>query len=153
MYSLILFFTFLVIKLFLNKYVLNHQNCRRNINTIAKKFHQKILIRNWNLWFWYSFSSKKMIKPPGYPVPVPGPYRSTVVAPYRNRPPPPPIYVQPNRRGATDETFLTPAQRVNRRKIHGGCYTFHDYVMNDWIHLKNSNNNLFHTLYFQGNWS
>jgi hypothetical protein len=66
------------------------------------------------------------MRPPGYPVPVG--YRSSNVAPYRNRPPPPPIFVQPNTRGATDENFLTPGQRVNRRKIKGGCYTFHDYV-------------------------
>ena len=48
-----------------------------------------------------------------------------------------PVYVQPSNRGATDEAFLSPAQRANRRKIHSGCYAYHDRVTTSYkIYLR-----------------
>lgn len=48
-----------------------------------------------------------------------------VIPPYPEHPT---VRVVPTSRGHTDETYLTPAQRVNRKKIQTGFYSYHDVV-------------------------
>lgn len=88
-----------------------------------------------------------MINPPPPVYPMPPPMRRGPLPPRplpllpEPGPVPPPMMIPPfpedlpprlvpvNNRGHIDESYLTPLQRVNRKKVQSGFYTHHDVVM------------------------